>query len=238
LLARLPGCVKRFLTISDGQGLLRRNHTIASCEITVNQTTLNGVLVYQVQANSWDAPRAFPAAGVGRILIHMCDGDDHATISSGVDVGAVMFGDAGNDHLNAGKVAAIVIGGDGDDMLIGGSGKDVLIGGRGADRIVGHAGDDLLVAGYTSFEDDDPDDVDAALMALQGFWNTSASYEVRKAAVQSALTVFSDNALDQLTGSAGTDLFFANTIAEVGDDTIKDIITDLKSETAFDIDEE
>jgi hypothetical protein len=212
--------------------------------VTVNQSTENGVLVYKVHANSWDSPRTFPAVGVDRILIHLCDGDDHATVSSGVDVGAVIHGDAGNDHLNGGRVAGIVIGGDGDDHLLGGSGKDIFIGGRGADRIVGNTGDDLLIASYTGY-----DAVDAALLALQGVWNTDASYGSRVATVQNTSnpyylktdganrTVFSDNVVDQLTGSAGSDLFFANTFADLGDDSFKDIITDLKSESALDIDD-
>src|SRR5439155_11520224 len=115
-------------------------------------------------------------------------------------------------------------------------------GGNGADRIVGNAGDDILIAGYTSYDAND-----AALKALMAVWNTGASYASRVAAVQNPLatyhlitdgpsqTVFSDNAVDQLTGSAGTDLFFANLFADSGDDAVKDIITDLKGETALDI---
>ncbi|MFO0925218.1 MAG: hypothetical protein U0905_22380 [Pirellulales bacterium] len=72
-----------------------------------------------------------------------------ATISSGVNIGAILFGEGGNDHLNAGKIASIVLGGDGDDMLIGGNGNDILIGGRGSDRIVGNGGFIILYCGYT-----------------------------------------------------------------------------------------
>ena len=79
-------------------------------------------------------------------------------------------------------------------------------------------------------------------------WNTGGSYASRIAAVQSSSatyhlitdgalqTVFSDYAVDQLTGSSGSDLFFANTFADVGDDGVKDIITDAKNETTVDID--
>lgn len=211
--------------------------------ITVNQTIENGALVYKVHANSWATDRTYPAAGVNAIRIHLCDGDDVATISSGVDIGSIIFGEAGNDQLNGGKRASIVIGGDGDDTLLGGNGNDILIGGRGADRIVGNASDDILIAGYTSY-----DATDTALKALLTVWNGSKNYATRVAAVQSlsatyhlitagALqTVFSDTAVDRLTGSAGSDLFFANLIADTGDDAVLDIITDLKCDKALDID--
>ena len=99
--------------------------------ITVNQNMENGVKVYKVHADSWATDRTYPAAGVNIIRIHLCDGDDEATISSGVDVGSIIFGEGGNDHLNAGNSASIVMGGDGDDMLIGGNSNDILIGGSG-----------------------------------------------------------------------------------------------------------
>ena len=102
--------------------------------------------------------------------------------------------------------------------------------------------DDILIAGTTSYDNND-----AALKALAGVWNTTASYASRIAAVTSATatfhlitdgssqTVFSDKDVDQLTGSAGSDLFFADTtLDEAG--AVKDVITDLKSETALDID--
>jgi len=101
----------------------------------------------------------------------------------------------------------------------------------------------LLIAGYTSY-----DATDAALQALLSVWNASASYASRVSAVQNASatyhlitdggsqTVFSDHAVDQLTGSAGSDLYFANLFADTGDDAVLDIVTDLKNETALDID--
>ncbi len=210
--------------------------------ITVNQNMENGVQVFKVHTNSWATDRTFAAAGVNIVSIHLCEGDDHAVISSGVDVPSILFGDEGNDHLNAGKHSAIVLGGDGDDMLIGGMGNDILIGGEGADRIVGNNNDDILIAGYTAYDADE-----AALKALSAIWNTGASYASRVAAVQDTSnpyyfktdgltqTVFSDDDVDQLTGSSGSDLFLADTTLDESG-AVKDIITDLKNETALDID--
>ena len=198
---------------------------------------------------------------IAKIRMHLCDGDDQATISSGVDIGAIIFGEGGNDHINAGKANAIILGGDGDDDLVGGAGIDVLIGGNGADRIVGSAGDDLLIAGYTSY-DNDADGNDAvnqqALKAILSVWNTIDSYANRVVAVQNTnapynllvdtattgtgnreQTVFSDNDEDKLTGSADYDLFFANLVADDDVATVLDKITDLNSklhETGLDID--
>ena len=198
---------------------------------------------------------------IAKIRIHLCGGDDHATVSSGVIPGVIIFGEGGNDHINAGKADAIVLGGDGDDDLVGGAGLDLQIGGNGADRIVGGAGDDILIAGYTSY-DKDADGNDAvnerALKAIMSVWNTNNSYVNRVAAVQDTnapynllvdtattgsgnrtQTVFSDNDEDKLTGSAGYDLFFANLVADDDVATVLDKITDLNSklhETALDID--
>ncbi len=212
--------------------------------ITVNENMENGVRVYKVHSNSWATPRTYPVAGVNMIRVQLCDGDDHATISSAIDIGAILFGDAGMDHLNAGKKASTLLGGDGDDMLIGGNGNDILIGGLGADRIIGNGGDDILIGGRTSY-----DAIDAAWKSLMSVWNTNASNASRVAAVRNSAnayylshvdngllkprTVYSDNSVDQITGSSGTDLFFA----EFGDDALQDILTDLKGELALDSDQ-
>jgi len=153
--------------------------------ITVNQNIENGALVYKVHTDSWAIDQTYAAAGVKLIRMHMCAGDDEATISSGVDLGAIIYGEGGNDHLNAGKQATIVVGGDGDDMLIGGNGNDILIGGGGVDRIVGNAGEDILISGRTSFDADD-----ATLIALRAAWNSNGSVASRVVAVQNPSTMY------------------------------------------------
>jgi len=189
--------------------------------------------------------KTFSSAGITQIVIVLCDGNDDATISGGISIPALIDGGAGNDHLNGGNGPNIILGGSGDDMLIGGSARDLLIGGLGADRLVGSSEDDILIAGTTSYDANE-----AALKSLLADWNASSSYASRVAAVQNtsatyhlttngpSQTIFSDYAVDQLTGSAGSDMFFANTFADLDDDAFKDIITDLAQtgETALDID--
>src|SRR4029079_1061666 len=205
--------------------------------VTINATGTGYYLVH----TDFVPDQSFSAANVARIVVVLCDGDDQATISGGITIPARIDGGAGNDQLNGGNGPNIVLGGSGDDMLLGGSARDLLIGGTGADRLVGNFSDDILIAGTTSYDAND-----AALTALLDLWSSSASYADGIAAIQNTAamyhlttdgpsqTVFSDNAVDRLTGSAGSDLFFANTMAD--DDAFKDIITDLKSETAVDID--
>lgn len=216
--------------------------------ITVNQNIENGVLVYKVHANSWLSPQTFAAAGISKIRINLCNGDDQAAISDGIKAPSIVFGGQGNDHINAGKAVgdAILIGGDGNDTLVGGAARDLLIGGNGSDRIVGGAGDDILLAGRTSFDGNSSDLADQAMLkAIMTVWNSGASYASRACTIKTTYliadgagqTLFSDNAVDTLTGGSGQDLFFANTTPDAGDSAL-DVITDLaKNEQAVDIDD-
>lgn len=86
-----------------------------------------------------------------------------------------------------------------------------MIGGFGADNLVGDAGDDILIGGYTSYDNNE-----TALREILGRWEGNGSYQAREAALQSAnfqyrliadQSVFDDNAVDELTGSAGSDWF-------------------------------
>jgi Ca2+-binding RTX toxin-like protein len=121
-------------------------------------------------------------------------------------------------------------------MLIGGSARDILIGGRGSDRLVGNGGDDLLIAGYTVYDINDRAAINtAALLSLLAEWDRDRKYASRIANLRSGTgsmlagsgihlergrTVFDDGLFDQLTGSAGQDwLWF---------DSIEDIVTDKK----------
>jgi Ca2+-binding RTX toxin-like protein len=56
----------------------------------------------------------------------------------------VVFGDAGNDVINAGSGNDRAYGGTGDDLLYGGSGNDQLFGGEDNDRLEGQSGNDIL----------------------------------------------------------------------------------------------
>ena len=111
----------------------------------------------------------------------------------------------------------------------------MLIGGYGADRIVGNADEDLLIAGSTSYNDNDQ-----ALCAIMQEWTSANSHNGRVANIQAGTglaggfrlngndgagqTVFNDNDVDQLTGSQGQDVFWANQVADNGG--VLDRVTD------------
>jgi Ca2+-binding RTX toxin-like protein len=119
-----------------------------------------------------------------------------------------------------------------------GSGRDIVIGGLGGDRLGGNAGDDIIITGLTSYDsgaDDDKLANDLKLLKLHEEWNSSRSYADRIANLQNGTgpvlaglglslkdgtTVSSDSDADQLTGSAGMDWFFI--------DSIEDQLTDKK----------
>ena len=109
-------------------------------------------------------------------------------------------------------------------MLLGGSGRDLLIGGLGADIIVGNAGDDILIAGMAHFNAANVD-------AVMSMWTDDKEAVLRKSDVEAyllaeGLVVEDDHHRDMLTGSAGTDWFFAN----FDGDGVLDKVTDLDDE--------
>ena len=116
---------------------------------------MQGATKFKVQSDFFTTPfKTFPSAGVNKIVIIMCGGNDKATISSGVNKPALIDGGDGSDDLNGGKGPNIILGGKGDDKILGGAGNDILIGGGGCDRIVGNSGDDILIGGTTAFDAD------------------------------------------------------------------------------------
>ncbi len=56
----------------------------------------------------------------GRIIVTGGAGDDNIQIAGAITNVVWLYGDAGNDRLNAGNGGSLLIGGDGDDILIGG----------------------------------------------------------------------------------------------------------------------
>jgi hypothetical protein len=86
----------------------------------------------------------------GRIIATGGDGDDNIQIAGAIANVVWLYGDAGNDRLNAGNGGSLLIGGEGDDQLLGGNGRDVMIGGHGADHLIGNSNDDILVGGATT----------------------------------------------------------------------------------------
>jgi uncharacterized delta-60 repeat protein len=166
----------------------------------------------------------------GRIIVYGGAGDDDIQVAGSVGIPVWLYGDDGNDRLNGGNGGCVLEGGAGDDLLVGGNGRDLLIGDGGADRMIGNGGDDILIGGTTAF-----DDVDAGLVAIMAEWNrTDIDVATRVAHLTDQtnsvgflsrlngnyfliqdVTVFNDSSQDTLTGSAGSDWFFAGTADKI-----------------------
>ena len=174
------------------------------------------------------------SSGAGDDVIVTGGGSDVIQSGSGNDL--VRAG-AGNDSIQGGAGDDILLGGDGNDVILGGEGRDLVIGGLGADRLVGDQEEDILVAGSTAY-----DNVNQALFSLLDEWTNNTSQTTRRNNILNGTgqaggyrlvgddgasqTVFNDNDIDTLTGSQGTDWFFANREAEGG---ILDVVTDKAS---------
>jgi hypothetical protein len=166
----------------------------------------------------------------GHIIAYGLAGNDTIQVASGVNFSAWFFGGTGNDNLQGAGRPSLLVGEDGNDTLSGISGNDVLIGGKGADKITGNGGDDLLIAGFTSYDTNV-----AALCGIMDEWTSTASYSSRTTHLKGVTgglnngynliagsTVFDDSDVDELTGSGGTDWFFANTTGGSAKDKVKD----------------
>jgi hypothetical protein len=193
--------------------------------------------VYRVHADFLTTGnfRDVPMAGISRIVVQVCDGDDHVTISSGISLAALIDGGAGDDKLNGGNGPNIILGGDGDDQINGGNARDLLIGGRGSDRLVGNGNEDILIGGWTDHDTFDPSGYYSPLWQLMNEWDDSSSQSDRRShltgalagglngsALLNAATVHDDGVQDKLTGSSGIDWFFANLTGG----SFLDVITD------------
>lgn len=90
-----------------------------------------------------------------RLVAYGGDGNDVIQVAGSINLSAWLYGDGGDDLLNAGNASPggnLLFGGDGNDALQGGSGRDIMIGGQGADKLTGNANDDILIAGLTTFD--------------------------------------------------------------------------------------
>jgi Ca2+-binding RTX toxin-like protein len=116
-------------------------------KVTVNQDS-RGIKVHaDFLGNRWCHHRTSDASGIVRIEIYLGRGDDHAQVAGNIDLPVFMDGGSGDDHLNAGRGPAVLLGGDGHDFLMGGKGPDRIDGGSGHDMIMGDGGNDILLGG-------------------------------------------------------------------------------------------
>lgn len=178
--------------------------------------------------------------GAGKDTIYAGLGNDTVTAGAGDDY---VDAGAGNDSLDGGAGQDVLIGGDSSDIMIGSAGNDLMIGGFGADNLVGNAADDILIGGVTNWDANG-----TALRAILDVWAGDGNYQQRMNALQSSsfayrlladpvgsvqATVHADNDVDSLTGSAGSDWFFANATGTGA----RDCVTDLAgNETVTDTD--
>ena len=149
-------------------------------------------------------------------------------MAGSITLSAWLYGGTGNDRLHGGGGNDVLLGGDGNDELIGGQGNDLLIGGNGSDSLVGNPGDDIMIGGYTVHDNNE-----AALIAIMREWGrTDETYAQRVANLQNggglnggvklnALTVLDDGVVDTLSGSSGSDWFFAGLGDKITDDKNK-----------------
>jgi VCBS repeat-containing protein len=204
------------------EGTLVIGGTTADDNISVAPADASGNLAVTINGASQGTFSA-PA----QIVVYGQSGNDQIKLTSKkfgpttyyVAVPAALFGDAGNDTLDARGSTAnnILVGGAGTDTLQGGSGRDLLIGGVAGDTLHGNGGDDMIIGNST--------DYDAnlnALNALMAEWaRTDADYTTRVNHLNGSAggglnggyflnnaTVHDDVALDQLYGEAGGDWFF------------------------------
>jgi Ca2+-binding RTX toxin-like protein len=203
--------------------------------LVVGGTPGNDTIVFSPVGNGGDIQVSLNSVSLGtfhptgRIIAYGGSGDDDIQVAGSITLPAWLFGGAGNDWLNGGKGANVVVGGAGDDLLLGGSGRDLLIGGTGADRLIGNGGDDILIGGTTVYDLDV-----AALCAIMDEWTSTHDYATRVANLTDTgsgllsrlngnyfliqdQTVFNDASQDRLTGSAGSDWFFAGTADKITD---------------------
>jgi PKD repeat protein len=150
-------------------------------------------------------------AHTGRIIVYGLEGDDAIEIVESLPNEIEFHGGAGDDQLEAGAGAALLLGEAGDDYLTG-SGRGLLIGGAGKDHLVGGPGDDILIPGSTIYDADVQ-----ALCALVHAWAHDEDHDARVAALRAGVdgvrltaeTVLDDGVEDHVTGNWGDDWFFA-----------------------------
>jgi Ca2+-binding RTX toxin-like protein len=214
-------------------------------DMIVYGTAGNDTIVFSPVGNAGDIAVSLNGVSLGtghptgRLIAYGGGGDDDIQVAGSISVPAWLYGGDGNNVLVGGAGDNVLVGGAGDDLLVGGSGRDLLIGGTGADRMIGNGGDDILIGGTTSY------DADAvALGAIMAEWTSNHDYATRVANLTdqtasagflvrlndayflldqgSGQTVFNDSGTDMLTGSAGSDWFFAGTADKITDLTKTD----------------
>jgi Ca2+-binding RTX toxin-like protein len=148
--------------------------------------------------------------------------------------GNVLLGNAGSNALIGGAGNDVLVGQGGNDFLLGNNGRDILIGGLGSDVLNGGADDDILIAGRTT-SDNSP----VNLNTMRTAWSSGANYAIRATqlstgtgspavSLRARINVLNEPAeVDLMTGSTGTDWFFAAFDDVVQDRTLSELLDSL-----------
>ena len=219
-------------------GTLVIGGTTADDNITVAPADASGNLAVTINGTS-QGTFAAPA----QLVVYGQSGNDQIKLVTKkignttyyVTAPAALFGDAGNDTLDARGSTAnnILVGGAGTDTLQGGSGRDLLIGGGGGDTLHGNGGDDIVIGNSTDYDSNL-----AALNAVMAEWGrTDADYTTRVNHLNgsaggglnggyflNSATVHDDAAVDQLYGEANIDWFFS-TASGTNKDKVNDLVS-------------
>lgn len=159
----------------------------------------------------------------GHIIVQGQGGNDTITVDSSISIPQILYGNDGNDTIQSGNGASVMIGGSGNDTLKGGNARDIMIGGTGQDTIQGKNRDDILIAGTTSY-DSATSANQVSLCAIQSEWIRDVGYRFRIDHLTGAVsggrngsnllkpgqTVFNDADKDTITGGSGKDWFLVN----------------------------
>ena len=158
----------------------------------------------------------FIDGGIGFDTLRGGNGNDTIVGNKGNDR---IFGQNGNDILSGNEGTDIVVGGNGDDTLSGEGQADVLIGGAGLDILNGDNDGDLLIGAATTV-----DNISAQLDLIMAEWKSANGYNARVSNLfdGSGTTgggtngtlylpgiIVADTDVDQLTGGASRDYFWA-----------------------------
>jgi hypothetical protein len=240
-------------TISDGDGgfatatvTITVGSVASGSIVTIPDTCMGGTALLITGTSGNDDIHISPGSGAtisisvngvtttqpkpsGRIIVLAGAGDDNVQVAGAIDNSVWLYGEAGNDRLDAGNDGThgnLLIGGDGNDELNGGGGRDVMIGGQGADKLIGNANDDILVAGFTTKDKRTDAGHDEFWCDVVVEWNSSNTFQNRVHNLKNdglstqaghngtsylnSTTLRDDNSIDQidmLNGSSGNDWY-------------------------------
>ena len=166
--------------------------------VTINQAGS----VYRVHADFLPTGnfRDVPIAGISRIVVQACGGNDQVTISSGISLPALIDGGTGDDKLNVGN-------GDEDILIAGWTDYDKF------DPISYYDALWLLMMEWNRSN---------SQVDRRGHITGTSSGGLNGSVLLNSSTVHDDLSQDKLTGSSGIDWFFAN----MSGGAFLDVITD------------